>query len=364
MRKKLISLLLALILCFAMAIPAVAASDTAIASAENLHLYGLFKGVGTNVDGSPNYDLDRGLTRAEAVTLLVRLLGREPAATAGKWTTPFNDVPDWAKPYVGYAYENKLTNGVSATSFGSEDFVSATQFLTFALRALGYESGVDFEWDAAWVLSDELKITSGQYGAGTEFLRGDAVVVAYYSLYTKTRGNRVLHDVVFETLAAAANEHNPERFNDYENGKNGITIRHPDKWTLAPSDISKHIYFKNSYYLNDVFSASNDADFAISKNRDTKSSIVVGSSTIPQKYAELLSNDYILEKFEAVAGEDSKVINSTTICGQTYVGLLYTLPDRAYQNYIFASVFNGEVVCINIFCYDVDSIDTILDFFE
>ena len=60
------------------------------------------------------------------------------------WNTPFTDVADWAKPYVGYAYANGLTAGVSQTRFGSESSVTAAQFLTFVLRALGYESGKDF----------------------------------------------------------------------------------------------------------------------------------------------------------------------------------------------------------------------------
>lgn len=51
------------------------------------------------------------MTRSEAVTMLVRLLGRENEALSGKWETPFTDVPAWAEPYVGLAYENGLTTG-------------------------------------------------------------------------------------------------------------------------------------------------------------------------------------------------------------------------------------------------------------
>ena len=109
--KKIVSaiLSLALILSFTV-IPANAASQEAIDAANALHDYGLFGGVGTNADGSINYDLDRTPTRAEAITMLVRLLGKEDEAKAGTWETPFIDVPDWAKPYVGYAYANKLTS--------------------------------------------------------------------------------------------------------------------------------------------------------------------------------------------------------------------------------------------------------------
>lgn len=66
---------------------------------------------GTDSDGAPVFELGRAMTRSEAVTMLVRLLGRENEALSGKWETPFTDVPAWAEPYVGLAYENGLTTG-------------------------------------------------------------------------------------------------------------------------------------------------------------------------------------------------------------------------------------------------------------
>lgn len=124
MKKKALSLLLALILCTTLAAPAFAASGEAIAAADRLHELGLFNGIGDNEDGTPNYDLDRAPSRMEAVALLVRLLGKETTAQTGTWTIPFTDVDSWAKPYVGYAYANGLTSGTSATTFSGTDTVS------------------------------------------------------------------------------------------------------------------------------------------------------------------------------------------------------------------------------------------------
>ena len=132
--KKWISLFLAVAMLFALSLPVFAAKS----EAQTLHELGLFKGTGTDAAGKPVFDLNRAPTRAEAVTMLVRLLGKEDEALAGDWNTPFIDVADWAKPYVGYAYANGLTAGVSQTRFGSESSVTAAQFLTFVLRALGY----------------------------------------------------------------------------------------------------------------------------------------------------------------------------------------------------------------------------------
>ena len=179
------SFVLALVLCLMLTLTpfASAASDEANEAANALYELGLFQGTAENADGTPVFDLDRAPTRAEAVTMLVRLLGGEDAALAGDWDTPFTDVPEWAEPYVGYAYGKGLTDGTGETTFGSGSSVTAAQYITFVLRALGYESGSDFEWDKAWELSDEIGLTGGEYGASTaSFLRGDVAVISYDAL--------------------------------------------------------------------------------------------------------------------------------------------------------------------------------------
>lgn len=196
--KKIISLLLALVLMLGTVPVAFAATDEALDAADALHELGLFNGTGTNADGTPNYDLDRAPTRHEAVTMLVRLLGKEDEAKSGTWDIPFTDVADWAKPYVGYAYANGLTNGTSATTFGGGDTVTASQYLTFVLRALGYESGTDFRWNAAWELSDKIGLTDSQYKTDViPFLRGDVTIVSNNALATDMKNSQMsLADVL------------------------------------------------------------------------------------------------------------------------------------------------------------------------
>lgn len=192
MKKKLAVLLLTMLLVVGTMSPVFAASDKACEAADVLHELGLFNGTGTNADGTPNYDLDRVPTRHEAVTMLVRLLGKEEAMN-GTWDIPFTDVADWAKPYVGYAYANGLTTGTSATTFGGNSSVTASQYLTFVLRALGYESGTDFRWDKAWELSDRIGLTSGQYKSDEiSFLRGDVTIVSNNALATLRKGDEEL----------------------------------------------------------------------------------------------------------------------------------------------------------------------------
>ena len=133
--KKLLCPLFALLIVLSLSTAAFAANYSAEESANALYELGLFQGTGETANGKPIYSLDAAPTRAQAVTMLVRLLGKEAEAKAGTWTLPFSDLADWARPYVGYAYANGLTNGLSAERFGSDDKVTANQYLTFILRA-------------------------------------------------------------------------------------------------------------------------------------------------------------------------------------------------------------------------------------
>lgn len=202
--RKWVSFFLALMMLFALCMPAFAAESEAQEAAEALYSLGLFKGTGADASGKPVFDLNRAPTRAEAVTMLVRLLGKEDAALAGDWNTPFTDVADWAKPYVGYAYVNGLTSGVSETSFGGSQTVTAAQFLTFALRALGYESGKDFSWDTAWTLGDAIGLSQGRFDANTNrFTRGDAAIVSLAALRTKQNGSS---QTLLQAISAGVNQ--------------------------------------------------------------------------------------------------------------------------------------------------------------
>ena len=182
--KKIISLLLAAVLAAGLLTPALAVTDgEAEQAAWILYNFGLFQGVAVDERDFPDFALDQTPTRAQGITMLVRLLGKEQTALNGTWTTPFTDVPAWAAPYVGYAYSQGLTNGVSQDRFAPDTPIRATEYLTLVLRALGYTSGEDFAWDQAWNLTDELKITDGSYGPRTkEFDRGDVAWISLQAL--------------------------------------------------------------------------------------------------------------------------------------------------------------------------------------
>ena len=190
--KKLRFVILLCALCALLTLPAWAADASAQKAADALHALGLFQGVSTDAAGNPVYELDRAPTRAEALTMLVRALGKEREAAAGTWKIPFTDVAPWAVPYVGYAYANGLTKGVSATRFDPEAPSDGAVYLTFMLRALGYRDGADadFVWDRPYALASEAGIL--RVGVNTaDFRRGDAALATWYALAAARKGGTV-----------------------------------------------------------------------------------------------------------------------------------------------------------------------------
>lgn len=192
--KRFLSFILALTLAVSLVPSAFAASDEAVQAANALYTLGLFNGTGTDTNGNPIYDLDRAPTREEAITMLIRLMGKESDAKGYNWEMPFTDVSGWAKPYVGAAYSWGLTSGTSETTFGGKQKVSAMQYLTFVLRALDYEDGTDFQWDKAWKLSDEIGVTSGQYTSDRSITRGELAIISAKAVSAPMKNYGILLD--------------------------------------------------------------------------------------------------------------------------------------------------------------------------
>ena len=186
--KKATSFFLCFFMCISF-IPAPAFAVTRDTSFEkslaaDLKNMGLFKGV-----SETDFDLGREPTRIEALVMLIRVLGKENEAINGNWKHSFTDVEPWADKYVGYAYENGLTNGVSATEFGT-GAASANMYLTFVLRALGYSdaNGADFTWDSPSVLAKSIGILPDSVNASS-FWRADVVLVSYAALPVKLKNS-------------------------------------------------------------------------------------------------------------------------------------------------------------------------------
>lgn len=196
MKKFLKLTVIAAVITASLAVLAFAADFTHCADA--LSELGLFKGT------QNGYELDRAPNRAEAATMLVRLLGAEEEAMKLTYTAPFNDVADWAKPYVQYLYDNGLTKGTSATTFGYSDKCTAQQYATFLLRSLGYSDGEggDFSYIEAMGFAEEKGVVD-PYNCNEEaFLRDHIAAMSYTALSVAPKSGEA--DLLSKLVASGA----------------------------------------------------------------------------------------------------------------------------------------------------------------
>lgn len=195
MKKFYKSLIVGAALSAAVSVNASAADFTNCADA--LNQMGLFKGT------TSGYELDRAPTRGEAAAMLVRLLGKETEALEKNYQTPFTDVPDWAKPYVGWLYENKLTNGTSDTTYGTTANCTAQMYSTFLLRTLGYSdtaTNPDFTYNNAIDFAEQKGVVDIGNCDEDNFLRDHVVAMSYTALATEPKDAK--YDNLLDKLVA------------------------------------------------------------------------------------------------------------------------------------------------------------------
>ena len=183
------------------------ASSEAQKAADALYLLGLFKGT------DKGYELENALTREQGVTMLIRAMGNESKAAASADKCVFEDVLDWAKGYVGFAFENGITKGISEKKFGYGAPLTDAMFLTMLLRALGYEEGEgkDFRWEKPYELAKKVGLID-YTEQDEDFLRGDMVIIIYRMLSCKFKGKDA-------TVASELQKNNVFKAEDYENAK-------------------------------------------------------------------------------------------------------------------------------------------------
>jgi hypothetical protein len=157
-----------------------------------------------------NFNLGGQLKRSEAVTFIVRIMGKEALviANANKYNkSTFTDVKstDWFAAYVGYCQENKILNGFPDGGFHPNDSISEKAFLKLVLGALGYLDEQDFVWDTIYESSFNLGLVTDvkyktQTDDNTKYLRSDVVNVLYGSLTNSLKG---LKKTIIESLIDA-----------------------------------------------------------------------------------------------------------------------------------------------------------------
>lgn len=195
---KLLSFVLVFAMLFSMVGFAADYSESEIAS--KLQQIGLVSGDGTGLN------LNGELTRAEAATFIVKLIGREDTVLASPsfyGMTPFTDVKgdEWYAPFVGYCSMNKIISGYPDNTFRADDKLTEKAFLAMVLKALKY-TGDDFTWDNIFLTAYEKGIvTDLSYAVRVEddtLDRGRVLAIEYnaLNLYFKDNSMTLLDNLI------------------------------------------------------------------------------------------------------------------------------------------------------------------------
>lgn len=158
-------------------------------NADRLHALGLFQGTGSG------YALDKTATRLQGLIMLIRLLGEEDQALSCQDPCPFRDVAAGnPSRYTAYAYRMGYTTGTSATTFSPGGTMNFKGYVTFLLRALGYDDRAgDFTYAACLDKAAELGMTDAASaaaigGTAPTFYRADLVDLSLAALTVKMKG--------------------------------------------------------------------------------------------------------------------------------------------------------------------------------
>ncbi|MGI6028379.1 MAG: hypothetical protein ACOX81_03080 [Candidatus Heteroscillospira sp.] len=204
--KRSVRIFLSMALCFALSLslclPGFAAESTENENyAQALGALGLLKGT------DKGYELDKSMTRMEALIMMIRLTGNEWTALYGEWDSPFEDTPTWegANEYAGYGYDAGLITGVSETKLDPNAPVSEQMFMTLLLRALGYADGETTVWQDWKTLAAAAGLPLME--EGETFLRGNMAELCWKALDAemqdsgKTLGDTLKENNVYSELS-------------------------------------------------------------------------------------------------------------------------------------------------------------------
>lgn len=314
--------------------------------AEKLSEIDVFVGTGTG------FDLDREPTRLEGLIMLIRLLGvEEDAIEMSTMDCAFNDVPDWGKGYVNYAYNNGLTNGISEISFGANNKILAKSYMTFLLRALGYDdSNGDFNWDTAIEFSKGIEIIDENLYfdlVSNTFLRDHVAKCSYSAMMqnikneTSTLTEKLVNEgIIDKNVATGIGLLNDDLITENNETNNIINSN------LDFNKLSNGVVQINVYDCNDT-SIGTGSGFYISNERIvTNYHVLEGASyveisenngnnyicTTLTLYDEeidiaILSTDYSSKEFLSIGESDTLIIGDTVYAIGSPYGLQNTLSD-------------------------------------
>lgn len=165
-------------------------SGTAVSDAiDRLSRLGIINGF---EDGS--FRPHETLTRAQFAKIAVHMLGEEENASSRAMNMVFSDVPTthWASGYINYIAEKDIINGYPDGRFGAEDTITYAQALTILVRLLGFDGEtMGYKWPDGYMSKAEaLDITKNMsFDKYENVTRGNAAYIVFNTLLADADGN-------------------------------------------------------------------------------------------------------------------------------------------------------------------------------
>jgi len=179
---------------------------------EELSKYEIIKG-----DPDGNLRLDDNLTRAEAVTLMVRLYGFTPETSDAAPANRFSDMENhWACNAAMIAKGLRIVDKENGEAFNPEENINSEEFIEMVICLLGYKEAAEQQGGKPHgylIKASQLGVTKGvSIATGNAITRKDAVQIL---------GNSLDIPLMVMTSFSAKDD------NKYTimNGKNGVEYR-------------------------------------------------------------------------------------------------------------------------------------------
>ena len=306
------------------------------------------------VDGYEDgtYRPDQTVTRAEMAKLIITALGVADYASATNSSYSDMALAQWAIPYVEYATNLNIVEGVGGGRFSPGNPVTYEQAATMIVRALGFTDECN-EMNGTWPAIYVQKATAlGLFnnvsnGGSTGANRGDIAVMLYNALtvpevYADNDGQtnkKVGSDGSDVTMMDTLNVNGSSKYKivtnaDADTAVNSIAgyvgaaaevIYNQDGDVLALSDI-KTTFLTGKYKSNGKFEADNGTTYSIASDAykkfsdDKKGTVTSEPNGVVAVENNISSNTDTLKKFEAADADDTFTV-AVTVSGKTITGI-------------------------------------------